>query len=119
MAQLNFCSFDFSPLPLFDDDFECRTSCKPRVPREKYIPPKNRKARKKWNFNNSIFRQYKKDTDLHMENCFESDFSLGRYQGFIKDKKDLLLTKKYLKKHYREIKQVYKHFSSYSGVACV
>jgi hypothetical protein len=114
--QLNLCSFDFSPLPLFDEDFRPKCESQPRVPREMYIAPKNKKARRKWNFNNSIFRSYKKDTDLHMENCFENDFALGRYNGFIKDKKDMALTKLYLKKHYREIKQVYKHYASYSGV---
>lgn len=116
MSQLNLCSFDYSPLPLFDDEFVAKCESKPRVHREKYIPPKNKKMRRKWNFNNSIFKSYKKDTELHMENCFEYDFSLGRYTGFIKDKKDMALSKKYLKKHYREIKQVYKHYSSYSGV---
>lgn len=108
--------FDCSPKPLFDDYFRAQCISRPRQPREKYIPPKNKKARRKWNFNNSIFRQYKKDTDMHMENCFESDFALGRYTGFVKDKKDLAVTRSYLKRHYREIKQVYKHFSSYSGV---
>lgn len=119
VSQLNFCSFDFWPLPLFDEDFKARCTSRPRVNREKYIPPKGKKSKRNWNFNNSIFRSYKKDTDLHMDNCFEHDFAQGRYNGFIKDKKDLSLTKQYLKKHYREIKQVYKHFSSYSGVCLV
>lgn len=117
VPQLNFCDFDFSQKPLFDDYFHPNCFCKPRTAREKYIPPKNKKLKRKWNFNNSIFKQYKKDTDMHMENCFESDFALGRYQGFIKEKKDLAQTKSYLKKHYREIKQIYKYFSSYSGVS--
>lgn len=116
LSQLNFADFDYSQVPLFDDYFAANCQSKPRFPREKYIPPKNKKARRKWNFNNSIFRQYRKDTDVHMENCFESDFALGRYSGFIKDKKDFAATRSYLKKHYREIKQVYKNFSSYSGV---
>lgn len=116
VAQVNFINFDCNQVPLFDDYFAAVCQTKPRAPREKYIPPKNKKARRKWNFNNSIFKSYRKDTDLHMENCFESDFQLGRYTGFIKDKKDFLATRAYLKKHYREIKQVYKAFSSYSGV---
>lgn len=87
LSQLNFADFDYSQVPLFDDYFAANCQSKPRFPREKYIPPKNKKARRKWNFNNSIFRQYRKDTDVHMENCFESDFALGRYSGFIKDKK--------------------------------
>lgn len=110
-------SFDCERQPLFyTDNYEPRITCKPRTAREKYIPPKNAKSKRKWNFNNSIFKTYRKDTDLFLENCFDADFALGRYSGFIKDKSDLKRTKKFLKDHYRLIKQVFKHFSSYSGV---
>lgn len=51
-----------------------------------------------------------------MENCFDNDFVIGRYPGFIKDKKDIKATKEVLKRLYREIKQVFKYFSSYSGM---
>lgn len=108
--------FDCFPKSLFKFNTLPAISIKPREPREKYVPPKNAKKRKNWNFESSIFRSYKKDTDLLMENCFDSDFALGRYPGFIKDKKDYKKVKEFLKNHYREIKQIFKYFSSYSGM---
>jgi hypothetical protein len=118
--QLNFLAFDCFPKPIFmtesSQTLKLCVSTKPRVPREKYIPPKGAKNRRKWNFNNSIFRSYKKDTDLLMEQCFGNDIELGRYAGFVKDKKELKKIKQFLADHFREIKQVYKHFSSYAGM---
>jgi hypothetical protein len=114
--QLNFLSFDCFPKPIFDRDLKPCVSVKPRTPREKYVPPKNAKNRRKWNFANSIFRTYKKDTDLVIEQCFGNDFPLGRYPGFIKDKKDLKKVRQFLGEHFREMKQVYKYFSSYAGM---
>lgn len=116
VGQMNCLTFDCIQKSFFTQYYEPRISVKPRTPREKYIPPKGLKNKRNWNFNNSIFRTYKKDTDLLMENCFESDFSLGRYPGFVKDKKDFKKLREMLKKHYREIKQIYKYYSSYSGV---
>jgi len=115
-AELNYLIFDCTLKPLFSESYEPECLAKPRTPREKYIPPKALKNRRKWNFANSIFRTYKKDTDLLMENCFDNDFALGRYQGFVKEKKDMKLLKTLLKRMYREIKQIYKHYSSYSGM---
>ena len=115
--ELNFFAFDCETKPLFDlYTLEPKIQCKPRTAREKYIPPKNAKVRRNWNFNSSIFKTFRKDTDLFLENCFESDFALGRFTGFIKDKKDFKKTKELLKQNYRRIKQVFKQFSSLSGV---
>ena|SRR3990167_47289 len=119
VSSMNCISFDCTQKPLFSSNFNPRTQILPRTPRERYIPPKGAKLKRKWNFATSIFKTYKKDTDRLLEDTFENDFKLGRYTGFIKDNKDLKRTKEILKRHYRSIKQVYKYFSSYSGVSNV
>lgn len=116
---MNCLSFDCIQKPLFDSNFQVQCAAIPRTPREKYIPPKGAKNKRKWNFATSIFKTYKKDTDRLLEDTFDNDFKLGRYTGFIKDTKDLKKTRDVLKKHYREIKQIYKYYSSYSGVSSV
>lgn len=115
-SQLNFLAFACFPKPVFDRDLKPCVGVQPRTPREKYVPPKNAKKRRHWNFNNSIFRSYKKDTDLLLEQCFGNDFPLGRYPGFVKEKKELKKIRQFLAEHFRELKQVYKHFSSYAGM---
>jgi hypothetical protein len=117
VTSMNCISFDCTQKPLFDESFVSQTQILPRTPRERYIPPKGAKLKRKWNFATSIFRTYKKDTEKLLEDTFENDFKLGRYTGFIKDSKDFKKTKDHLKRNYRSIKQVYKYFSSYSGVS--
>lgn len=50
-----------------------------------------------------------------MERCFEADFVNGRYRNFIKDKKDLKQVRELLKENYKELKDFYKHYSSFSN----
>lgn len=119
VSSMNCISFDCVQKPLFSANFVAQTQILPRTPRQAYIPPKGAKTKRRFNFATSIFKTYKKDTDRLLEDTFENDFKLGRYPGFIKDTKDLRKTKEVLKKHYRAIKQVYKYFSSYSGVECI
>lgn len=117
--QLNYLSFEYSEKKLFDLDLEPVNTCLPRVRRVPYVPPKSKKNKRKWNYNNSIFKTFKKDTKAHLDNCFEADFNLGKFSAFIKRKKDLATMKEYLKEHYKEIKQIYKHISSYCGMAAI
>jgi len=116
VSSMNCISFDCTQKPLFSSDFIAQTQILPRTARQPYVPPKGVKNKRRFIFATSIFKTYKKDTGRLLEDTFENDFKLGRYSGFVKDPKDLRKTKEVLKKHYRAIKQVYKHFSSYSGV---
>jgi hypothetical protein len=117
--RLNYLSFEHSDKKLFDQDLEPVNTCLPRVKRVPYVPAKSKKNKRKWNYNNSIFKTFKKDTKSHLDNCFEADFNLGKYPAFIKRKKDLATMKDFLKEHYKEIKQIYKHISSYCGMAAI
>ena len=68
-------------------------SLKPRTQDFQYIPPKEEKAKPKWEFKKSIFKDYTIDTDELLKRCFEFDFKCSKIPRIIKDEVDLMNTK--------------------------
>ena len=68
-----------------------------------------------WLFENSVFKDYVKDTDGLLNSCFELDWSLSKLEGFLRDPSDKLKTKAYLKSIYKTIRQCYKSLSSFAA----
>lgn len=48
-------------MPIFDEYYDPQILTQPRVPR--YFPPVE-KQKRVWNFHNSIFKKWKKDTEV-------------------------------------------------------
>ena len=60
------------------------------VKNKNYIKNLNkRNQKKKWNFKNSIYKDWKKVTEEFVQNCFEFDWSNNKIYRIIKNTNDL------------------------------
>jgi NLR family CARD domain-containing protein 3 len=67
---------------------------------------------KPWSFEDSVFREYKREDDELLEKCFIFDFTNSKISKILKDPKDLQTVKDMLWKVYRQIKDTYKYYSA-------
>lgn len=67
---------------------------------------------KPWSFEDSVFREYKREDDELLEKCFIFDFTNSKISKIIKEPKDLQTVKDMLWKVYRQIKDIYKYYSA-------
>lgn len=68
-----------------------------------------------WKFETSIFKDYVRETQKILDNCFELDWGMSRLDTFVRDPKDKKKTKAYLKSMYVHLRLCYKTMSSFSG----
>ena len=65
-------------------NYRIQVSIKPRVAREKYTVEET-VIKKKWDFNKSIFKDWKKDSEKLLDKCFKFDWENTRIEGLVKD----------------------------------
>ncbi len=67
--------------------------------------PKNLKGREKvktpWDFNKSVFRDYKADNVSKLEECFEFDWSCSKIEKIVKVEEEIIKIKEYLRGVYK------------------
>lgn len=84
---------------LITKTFLTNMTCMPRA------PPKSLKGREKlktpWDFNKSVFKDYKADTASKLQECFEFDWSCSKIEKVIKNVDDIPLCKEYLRGIYK------------------
>lgn len=56
---------------------------------QEYIAPKEKKEKKVWEVDKSIFRHYQMDNEILLKKCFETDFNNSRISRLVKDENDL------------------------------
>ena len=72
-----------------------------------------------WDFFNSVFKEYIPDNDRLLNDCFETDWAQTKIVKFVRDEEQSDLMKKYLKKHYKAIRETYKQYSGISPLGRV
>jgi hypothetical protein len=88
---------------------------KPRSKIHRYLSMFGQMERVEWNFNMSIFREYKPDNDRVLDDCLEFDWRHSRIPNFVKNSDDLSLLRQVVRQHYPIIKLSYKNLSAYGG----
>lgn len=59
------------------------------------------KLKTSWDFFKSVLREYKPDTDILLEDCFEFDWSCTKIPKIIKGEEEVAKCKEYLKSVYK------------------
>lgn len=72
--------------------------CVPR-PAPKQVLRKDR-VKTPWDFFKSVFKDYKPDNAMVLNNCFEFDWGNSKLEKIIKNPEDMLNTKEFLRKNY-------------------
>lgn len=74
-------------------------------------PPTAVKAKRpKWTFENSVFAKYREETDAMLDKAFEIDWGYGKISRLVKDPSELAAVKTVMRKHYRDVKNIYRHY---------
>ena len=74
-----------------------------------------KKQKKQWHVKDSIwFKEWKLDNEQLLRNCFEKDWKSSKLMNLVKNQAEQEKVKELLFTHYRFIKQLYKHYSSWS-----
>lgn len=95
-------------------------NCQPRP--EPVVLQGRIKPKTPWDFNLSVFKQYKPDTQKILDMAFETDWNYTRCEKVLKTEEDYAKVKAFLKQHWKAYREVYKHFAGLSPlgrVACV
>ena len=87
----------------------------PRTPGKVFVPEANPLEKIPWKFSTSIFKNYKREDESLLSDCFEFDWQNSRIKGIMKKSQDLSQLKSCLLKYYESIKEAYKVLASYSG----
>lgn len=70
-------------------------------------PPKNLLGREKlktpWDFFKSVFRDYKPDNDILLDECFEFDWSCSKIEKIVKGEDEVAKVKEYLRSVYKSL----------------
>lgn len=85
-------------------------TCHPR-PSPKFLGDRNR-LRTPWNFQLSVFKHFKTDSDKVINECFELDWSRTKIGRLIKDDNERTAVKEILRPYYRWFKDSYKWVAS-------
>jgi len=64
-----------------------------------------------WDFNKSVFKDFKPDSAKLLDDCFEFDWALTKCEKVIKDPEVCARAKSYLKSIYKKIRETYKYIS--------
>jgi len=79
------------------------------------------KIKVEWKFENSIFKDYIRDNEALLNNCFDFDWKCSKIEKLLNSNgvgnEDIGSIYVTLRKFYPQIKNVYKHFSSFSPAA--
>ena len=70
------------------------------------------KIRTPWNFNLSVFKPYRPDSEVTLDMCFELDWSRTKIDRLIKDVTTLNELKVITRKHYRLFRESYKYITA-------
>ena len=82
------------------------------VPRPSPKELGNRKNIKElWKFSKSVFKNFKKDDETLLNNCFILDWSRTKVERLIKDEKEKDALKEILKANYKWFRESYKYIS--------
>jgi hypothetical protein len=90
----------------------------PRRSRPVYRPAKAiamKNARPRWMFGKSLFKDWRKEDDIILNKCFETDWKCGKYLNFVKNEEDRNNLKEYLRGVYKPMKDCYKVCSSHAS----
>eukprot|EP00347_Sterkiella_histriomuscorum_P005610 403355936 len=77
------------------------------------------KVKTPWDFFKSVFKDYKADNPLLLNNCFEHDWSCTKLEKIIKDLTDQNKTKEFLRTRYKLLRDAYKYYSGVDPVGNV
>jgi hypothetical protein len=78
----------------------------PRPPPPTAVKPK----RPKWTFETSVFAKYREETDALLDKAFEIDWGYGKVARLVKDPSELAAVKAVMRKHYRDMKNTFRHY---------
>jgi NLR family CARD domain-containing protein 3 len=94
-----------------DLDYLEEIGCRPRpeiyVPKEIDLPH----TKPKWKQETSVFKKYRVDNTKIFEQCFEFDWEWGRIPNMIKNTEEQQKVKKFLKQHYRLMREWYRYYA--------
>ena len=98
---------------MFDSRYQKLFRSVPRVPESYIWEPLVEKAKKVWRFEDSIFKDYRRDDEYVLDMCFEEDWSNSKIPKVIPhaEHEDARLI---LRQYYQQIKNAYKQFASVS-----
>jgi NLR family CARD domain-containing protein 3 len=87
----------------------------PRTDDDKWVKPAGEGERIFWSYEQSIFQEYKFDTDKIYRECFEFDWKCSNLEKFLKDlsEQDQKKIRYLLMKNYNYIMAGFKYFSSF------
>ena len=88
---------------------------KPRSKVYRYLNMFGQMERVEWNFNMSIFREFKPDNERILDDCFEFDWRHSKISNFVKSGDDLNSLKQIVRENYAIFKLSYKNLSAYGG----
>lgn len=86
------------------------TDLKPRVFEKVYMCPHEEEIEIPWSYENSLFRNYKRDESDLIKECFKFDWSCCKFKKVIKDY-ELNGVKEFIFDKYRLLKNAYKYYS--------
>ncbi|KAL4442176.1 hypothetical protein ABPG74_009194 [Tetrahymena malaccensis] len=95
-----------------ESNYQIKIKSKPRIQILKYPKPEFKELQMTWNLSQSLFYEYQNENDEQLiEQCFEFDIRYSQIEYYITN--DFLSFKKTIRKYYKQIKDVFKYYSSY------
>ncbi|EAR84145.2 hypothetical protein TTHERM_00723300 (macronuclear) [Tetrahymena thermophila SB210] len=95
-----------------ESNYQIKIKSKPRVQIFKYPKPELKELQIIWNLSQSLFYEYQNENDEQLiEQCFEFDIRYSQIEHYIMN--DFLSFKRTIRKYYKQIKDVFKYYSSY------
>lgn len=70
--------------------------------------PKKEKLKIVWTYEKSLFKDWKKDDQEILNNCFNTDWDCSRIERIIRNKDEIPEFKEFLRSKYKIIKDCYK-----------
>jgi hypothetical protein len=83
----------------------------PRTPHA-VVDIEKRRWRTAFLFKNSTFKDWKQDSEEFIDSCFSYDYALSNMDSLVPDQIDSENCKRYLSQNYKQIKDIFKWFSS-------
>ncbi|KAL4482818.1 hypothetical protein ABPG72_022378 [Tetrahymena utriculariae] len=93
-------------------NYQIKIKSKPRTQIVTYTKPEYKELQITWNLSQSLFYEYQNENDEQLiEQCFEFDIRHSQIEYYITN--DFLTFKKTIRNYYKQIKDVFKYYSSY------
>lgn len=96
--------------------YQPQNTIEPRTRDPVYVPPLQKKTKKKWRFETSLMYPWKPDNEEKIQKCFEFDWAMCKIPKLIKKEEELNKVKGFLQGKYKYIKETYKHFATINPV---